>query len=388
MASLLQSSWIRVAGSRTIWIDCQKLITVPEKAGKKHRRDLQSARFARHFSSAAELCSGPSGGRNSMHGTSWDVVVIGGGHAGCEAAAAAARCGVRTLLLTQKFSTIGVMSCNPSIGGVGKGHLVREIDALGGVMGLAADEGGIQFRVLNESKGPAVRGPRAQMDRLLYKAAVVSILEQTPNLTIAEGTVKDLILGEDGSITGLAMGADGRTSDDDWSLRTRRVIVTTGTFLHGMIHVGRVLTPAGRVGDAPSTALADTFARVGFKMGRLKTGTPPRIKGSSIDTSQMEVQHGDDIPKAFSFLNKQPKMGNKVLCWSTRTNSETHQLVQHYRSESPIFDGADGKGHGPRYCPSLDVKGIYTSYMYVCMYVSLMVLMARAMARGTAPRWM
>jgi tRNA uridine 5-carboxymethylaminomethyl modification enzyme len=291
-----------------------------------------------------------------MHGTSWDVVVIGGGHAGCEAAAAAARCGVRTLLLTQKISTIGVMSCNPSIGGVGKGHLVREIDALGGVMGLAADEGGIQFRVLNESKGPAVRGPRAQMDRLLYKAAVLRILQETPNLTIAEGSVKDLILGDNGAITGVSMGADGHTSDVDWSVRTGRVIVTTGTFLRGMIHVGRELTPAGRAGDPPSTELADTFARVGFKMGRLKTGTPPRIKGSTIDTSQMEVQHGDEPPQPFSFLNKEPKLGNKVLCWSTRTNTETHRLVQHYRSESPVFDGAGGKGHGPRYCPSLDVK--------------------------------
>ena len=228
--------------------------------------------------------------------SSFDVIVIGGGHAGCEAAAAAARLGARTALLTHRFATIGAMSCNPAIGGLGKGHLVREIDALDGLMGLAADRGGIQFRVLNRRKGPAVRGPRAQADRKLYAAAVQQAIRDTANLTVIEGEVDDLIVA-DGRAAGVRM-ADGR------EFNAGSVVLTTGTFLRGLIHIGERQIPAGRVGEAPAVGLSRTLERLGFALGRLKTGTPPRLDGRSIDWDSLEMQPGDDPPEPFSTLTR------------------------------------------------------------------------------------
>jgi tRNA uridine 5-carboxymethylaminomethyl modification enzyme len=296
--------------------------------------------------------------REGLRGSSWDVVVVGGGHAGCEAAAAAARMGAKTLLLTHKLRDLGTLSCNPSIGGVGKGHLVREIDALGGVMGRVADMAGIQFRVLNASKGPAVRGPRAQMDRELYKEAMLREMQALPNLEIALGSVEDLQLCERGTVRGVTVGggADSEGSAEPWSVRTERVVITTGTFLRGVIHCGSERVAAGRAGDEAATVLADTLRRVGFRMGRLKTGTPPRIRASSVDTSALEVQEGDRPPRPFSFLHAQPKVGNRVVCWGTRTTPDTHAIVQRHQHLLPDFEGRDGAGNGPRYCPSLDTK--------------------------------
>jgi tRNA uridine 5-carboxymethylaminomethyl modification enzyme len=290
--------------------------------------------------------------------TWYDVVVVGGGHAGCEAAAAAARMGAKTLLLTHKLRDLGTLSCNPSIGGVGKGHLVREIDALGGVMGRAADAAGIHFRVLNASKGPAVQGPRAQMDRELYKAAMLREMQSLPNLEIALGSVEDLDICERGRVRGVAVGAsaDSEGIREPWHVRSERVVITTGTFLRGVIHCGPERVAAGRAGDEAATVLAETLRRIGFKTGRLKTGTPPRIRASSVDTTALEVQAGDDTPKAFSFMHAQPRLGNKVVCWGTRTTPHTHDIVRAHRHLSPTFEGAEGKGNGPRYCPSLDTK--------------------------------
>jgi len=223
----------------------------------------------------------------------FDVIVVGGGHAGCEAAAAAARMGARTALVTHRFATIGAMSCNPSIGGLGKGHLVREIDALDGLMGRVADAGGIQFRVLNRRKGPAVRGPRAQADRKLYAAAMQQAIRDTANLTVIEAEVDDLVI--DIRVTGVRLG-DGRV------LGTGAVVLTTGTFLRGLIHIGERQIPAGRVGEAPATGLAQTLERAGFALGRLKTGTPPRLDGATIDWSAVEMQPGDEPPEPFSVL--------------------------------------------------------------------------------------
>ena len=229
----------------------------------------------------------------------FDVIVIGGGHAGCEAAAAAARVGAAALLITQKRETIGAMSCNPAIGGLAKGTLVREVDALDGLMGRIADEAGIQFRVLNRSKGPAVRGPRAQQDRALYRAAMQAALDAQPNLTIREGTVEDLALDVSAqvrpSVRGVLLG-------DGESIQAPRVVLTTGTFLRGLIHIGERQIPAGRVGDAPATGLALTLERLGFRLGRLKTGTPPRLDGRTIDWAALEAQEGDEPPEPFSFL--------------------------------------------------------------------------------------
>src|SRR5690242_18365090 len=223
----------------------------------------------------------------------FDVVVVGGGHAGCEAAAAAARMGTRTALITQKVGTIGEMSCNPAIGGIGKGQLVREVDALDGIMGRAADRAGIQFRMLNKSKGPAVWGPRAQADRALYRKAMQAILAEQANLTIRAAAVEDLLL-ENRRVAGIV-------TREGEAIRAGAVVITTGTFLRGLIHIGEEKTPAGRVGEAPSTGLSATLARFGFPLGRLKTGTPPRLDGKTIDWASLEAQPGDDPPIPFSY---------------------------------------------------------------------------------------
>src|SRR5512134_2043529 len=281
--------------------------------------------------------------------TDWrfDIVVIGGGHAGCEAAAAAARLGARTLLLTHKHSTIGEMSCNPAIGGLAKGHLVREIDALDGVMGRAIDRAGIQFRVLNRSKGPAVRGPRAQADRKLYRQAMQAILAEQANLTIVEAAAEDLEVGEDGRLSAVVT-ADGRR------IACSAAVVTTGTFLRGLIHIGEEKIPAGRVGEAPATGLARTLHRLGFALGRLKTGTPPRLDGRTIDWAALELQPGDEPPAPFSFLT-QRLLQEQVPCHITYTSAATHGLIRANLGRSPIYSGQI-TGTGPRYCPSIEDK--------------------------------
>jgi tRNA uridine 5-carboxymethylaminomethyl modification enzyme len=278
--------------------------------------------------------------------TSWDVIVIGGGHAGCEAATAAARFGARTLLLTHKIETIGEMSCNPAIGGLGKGHLVREIEALDGVMGRMADVAGIQFRLLNRSRGPAVRGPRAQIDRKLYREAMQAELTETPNLTIIADAVEDLVV-EDGKVAG-AIGATGTV------YAAGRVVLTTGTFLKGVIHRGEERTPAGRVGDAPSIGLADRLYASGLAMGRLKTGTPARLVGSSIDWDRLEKQEGDADPVPFSFLSRGISQ-RQIDCGVTYTNAETHRIIGERLGESHVYSGR-ATGVGPRYCPSIEDK--------------------------------
>jgi tRNA uridine 5-carboxymethylaminomethyl modification enzyme len=276
----------------------------------------------------------------------FDVIVIGGGHAGCEAACAAARFGAVTALVTHRFATVGEMSCNPAIGGLGKGHLVREIDALDGIMGRAADQAGIQFRLLNRSKGPAVQGPRAQTDRKLYREAVQVLVQSTPGLCIVEGAVAGLIIGE-GRVAGVTL-KDGRT------LSAGQVVLTTGTFLNGMIHVGTSRTPGGRVGEPAAMGLSEALAGAGFAVGRLKTGTPPRLDSRSINWPVLEVQPGDDPPEPFSFLTASITTP-QVACHITRTNEATHRIIQDNLHCSAIYSGQI-KGTGPRYCPSIEDK--------------------------------
>jgi tRNA uridine 5-carboxymethylaminomethyl modification enzyme len=278
---------------------------------------------------------------------SYEVVVVGGGHAGCEAAAAAARAGARTALLTHKRATIGEMSCNPAIGGLGKGHLVREIDALDGIMGRAIDRAGIQFRILNRSKGAAVRGPRAQADRELYRRAIAELLAETPGLTIVEGAAEDLLLDAQDRVRGLVLG-DGRT------LAAGRIVLTTGTFLNGLIHIGEEKIPAGRVGEQPSLGLSKTLARCGFALGRLKTGTPPRLDGRTIDWAGLEIQPGDDPPPPFSFMTERIETP-QVVCHITTTTPATHAVIRANLARSPMYSGQI-TSIGPRYCPSIEDK--------------------------------
>jgi tRNA uridine 5-carboxymethylaminomethyl modification enzyme len=276
----------------------------------------------------------------------YDVIVVGGGHAGCEAAAAAARMGAKVALVTHRFATIGAMSCNPAIGGLGKGHLVREIDALDGLMGRVADLGGIQFRVLNRRKGPAVRGPRAQADRGLYARAMQQAICTTPNLAVIEAEADDLLIRGD-RIAGLKL-ADGR------ELGAAAVVLTTGTFLRGLIHIGERQTPAGRVGEAPALGLSLTLQRLGFSLGRLKTGTPPRLDGRTIDWTAVEMQPGDEPPEPFSMLTE--RIDNpQVQCGITRTNAATHRIIRDNVHRSPMYSGQISS-KGPRYCPSIEDK--------------------------------
>jgi len=280
----------------------------------------------------------------------YDVIVIGGGHAGCEAAAASARFGAKTLLITHKIETIGEMSCNPAIGGLGKGHLVREIDALDGLMGRVIDQAGIQFRMLNKRKGPAVQGPRAQADRKLYRLAMQDQIKAISNLTVKAGAVEGLMLtgeGQDQKITGII-------TDGGEEIKAGRVILTTGTFLRGMIHMGDIKTPAGRVGEAPSLGLSQTLLKAGFALARLKTGTPARLDGTTINWAVCAEQPGDCPPEPFSFMTDQIAVP-QISCHITHTTEKTHQLIRENLSKSAMYSG-NIEGAGPRYCPSIEDK--------------------------------
>src|SRR5450432_2523306 len=277
---------------------------------------------------------------------SYDVIVIGGGHAGCEAASAAARMGARTALVTHRFATIGAMSCNPAIGGLGKGHLVREVDALDGLMGRVADAAGIQFRMLNRRKGPAVRGPRAQADRKLYAAAMQQAIREIENLSVIEGEVDDIEIS--GNRVDAVRLVDGRI------FGAGAVVLTTGTFLRGLIHIGEQQTPAGRVGEAPALGLSRTLERFGFSLGRLKTGTPPRLDGKTIDWASLAMQPGDEPPEPFSMLTERIE-NRQVSCAITRTTAATHEVIRANVHRSPMYSGQI-KSTGPRYCPSIEDK--------------------------------
>ncbi len=279
--------------------------------------------------------------------TAYDVLIVGGGHAGCEAAAAAARMGARVALITHRFATIGAMSCNPAFGGVGKGHLMREVDALDGLIARAADMAGMQFRVLNRSRGPAVQGPRCQADRALFRKAMQGLIRQQENLAVVEGAADDLILGTDGGVQGIAL-------EDGTRLLAKAVVIATGTFLRGVIHVGTSQTPAGRAGEAPSTRLALRLADAGFQMGRLKTGTPPRLDGRSIDWDALEIQNGDPVPQPLSLMTGQIDR-DQVPCHITWTNEAMHALVRDNLHQTPMHSGKI-EGVGPRYCPSIEDK--------------------------------
>jgi tRNA uridine 5-carboxymethylaminomethyl modification enzyme len=276
----------------------------------------------------------------------YDVIIVGGGHAGCEAAAAAARMGVRTALVTHKIETIGEMSCNPAIGGLGKGHLVREIDALDGLMARVADKAGIQFRVLNRSKGPAVQGPRAQADRKLYRAAMREAIDAQPGLDVIAEAVEDLIV-RDGRVAGVVTASGERVA-------AGAVVLTTGTFLKGLIHIGETRIPAGRVGDASAIGLSDRLYGLGLAMGRLKTGTPARLDGRTIHYEMLDVQPGDVPPVPFSFLTERIET-EQVVCHITHTTEETHRLITGNLARAPLYSGQI-QGVGPRYCPSIEDK--------------------------------
>lgn len=277
---------------------------------------------------------------------SFDVIVIGGGHAGCEAAAAAARMGARTALVTHQFATVGAMSCNPAIGGLGKGHLVREVDALDGLMGRVIDQAGIQFRMLNRRKGPAVRGPRAQADRKLYARAMQAAIRDTANLVVIEGEADELLRSGD-RVTGIRLG-NGET------IAAGAVVITTGTFLRGLIHLGENSWPAGRVGEAPALGLSKSFEAAGFTLGRLKTGTPARLDGTTIDWAAVEMQPGDDPPEPFSVLTDRITTP-QIQCGITRTTAATHEVIRANVHRSPMYSGQI-TSTGPRYCPSIEDK--------------------------------
>lgn len=287
-----------------------------------------------------------AGSSSASPAMNFDVIIIGGGHAGCEAAAASARFGARTLLLTHKIETIGVMSCNPAIGGIGKGHLVREIDAFDGLMARAADRAGIHFKLLNRSKGPAVHGPRAQEDRSLYQAAIQQLLAETPNLTIRAGAAGDLIL-KNNHVCGVMC-------EDGTQYNAGAVVLTSGTFLRGVIHTGKTQQPAGRIGDAPATKLGERLEQLGLKMGRLKTGTPPRLDRNSIDWARLPADYGDDTPEAFSSLTTNLP-NRQIECRMTQTTAETHRIIRENLHLSAMY-GGEITGRGPRYCPSVEDK--------------------------------
>lgn len=282
-----------------------------------------------------------------LYPTRFDVIVVGGGHAGTEAALAAARMGANTLLLSHNIETLGAMSCNPSIGGIGKGHLVKEVDALGGAMAAATDEAGIQFRILNASKGPAVRATRAQADRVLYKAAIRRRLENQPGLTLFQQAVDDLTVAGD-RVTGVVTQVGIR-------FEAAAVVLTAGTFLNGLIHVGLANHAGGRAGDPPSSSLGQRLKELALPQGRLKTGTPPRIDGRSVDFAAMQVQPGDDPVPVFSFMGSSAQHPRQLPCWITQTNARTHDIIRANLDRSPMYSGII-EGVGPRYCPSIEDK--------------------------------